>query len=141
MRDPDADRCGQRAIFGVISLRRARAAETLAERARGEAEKLVGFLIEDFYTELEPTGRLETMGKLSHMAVAYFDGLPPELLTPGTQVYRGMALCARARCCRLAATARVRPRSWAMPKRFSKNSGPMATKATARPLGWRLLHC
>jgi tetratricopeptide (TPR) repeat protein len=80
------------AIFGVINLRRARAAETLAERARGEAEKLVGFLIEDFYTELEPTGRLETMGKLAHMAVAYYDGLPPELLTSGTQVYRGMAL-------------------------------------------------
>ena len=80
------------AIFGVINLRRARAAEDLAERARGEAEKLVGFLIEDFYTELEPTGRLETMGKLAHMAVAYYDGLPPELLTSGTQVYRGLAL-------------------------------------------------
>lgn len=80
------------AIFGVINLRRARAAETLAERARGEAEKLVGFLIEDFYTELEPTGRLETMGKLAHMSVAYYDGLPPELLNSGTQVYRGMAL-------------------------------------------------
>ena len=38
----------------------------LAERARGEAEKLVGFLIEDFYAELEPTGRLDTMGKLAH---------------------------------------------------------------------------
>jgi tetratricopeptide (TPR) repeat protein len=80
------------AIFGVISLRRARTAEALAERARGEAEKLVGFLIEDFYTELEPTGRLETMGKLAHMSVAYYDGLPPELLNAGTQVYRGMAL-------------------------------------------------
>jgi tetratricopeptide (TPR) repeat protein len=80
------------AVFGYINLRRARSAETLAERARGEAEKLVGFLMEDFYTELEPTGRLETMGKLAHMAVAYYDGLPPELLTAGTQVYRGMAL-------------------------------------------------
>lgn len=87
------------AIFGFINLRRARTAEAqaeatrlLAERARGEAEKLVGFLIEDFYTELEPTGRLETMRKLAHMAVAYYDGLPPELLTAGTQVYRGMAL-------------------------------------------------
>ena len=80
------------AVFGFINLRRARAAEALAERARGEAEKLVGFLIEDFYNELEPTGRLETMGKLSHMAVAYYDGLPPELLTVGTQAYRGMAL-------------------------------------------------
>jgi hypothetical protein len=87
------------AVFGFLNLRRARAAEAqaeatqlLAERARGDAEKLVGFLIEDFYVELEPTGRLETMGKLAHMAVAYYDGLPPDLLNSGTQVYRGMAL-------------------------------------------------
>jgi hypothetical protein len=32
------------------------------------------------------------MGKLAHQAVAYYDGLPPELMTPQTQVYRGMAL-------------------------------------------------
>ena len=32
------------------------------------------------------------MGKLAHMAVSYYDGLPQELLTPQTQVYRGMAL-------------------------------------------------
>ena len=49
----------------------AQKARVLAERARGDAEKLVGFLIEDFYAELEPTGRLDTMGKLAHKAVAY----------------------------------------------------------------------
>jgi hypothetical protein len=87
------------AVFGWVNYRRARVADAeaqkarvLAERARGDAEKLVGFLIEDFYAELEPTGRLETMGKLAHMAVDYYDGLPAELLTPQTQVYRGMAL-------------------------------------------------
>jgi hypothetical protein len=32
------------------------------------------------------------MGKLAHEAVAYYDGLPAELMTPQTQVYRGMAL-------------------------------------------------
>jgi len=87
------------AVFGFINLRRARVAEAqalatrqLAERARTEAEKLVGFLIEDFYLELEPTGRLDTMGKLAQQAVAYYDGLPAELLTPSTRLYRGMAL-------------------------------------------------
>jgi hypothetical protein len=80
------------AIFGWINWNRARAADQLAQKARADAEKLVGFLIEDFYAELEPTGRLETMGKLAHMAVSYYDGLPQELLTPQTQVYRGMAL-------------------------------------------------
>lgn len=87
------------AMFGWVNYRRARVADSqaqqsreLAERARGDAEKLVGFLIEDFYAELEPTGRLDTMGKLAHQAVAYYDGLPAELMTPQTQVYRGMAL-------------------------------------------------
>ncbi len=87
------------AVFGWVNYRRAHVADAeaqkaraLADQARGDAEKLVGFLIEDFYAELEPTGRLETMGKLAKMAVSYYDGLPPELLTPQTQAYRGMAL-------------------------------------------------
>jgi len=80
------------AAFGWINWQRALAADEKTQQARADAEKLVGFLIEDFYEELEPTGRLETMGKLAHMAVSYYDGLPPELLTPQTQIYRGMAL-------------------------------------------------
>jgi tetratricopeptide (TPR) repeat protein len=80
------------AIFGWINWQRALAADERTQQARADAEKLVGFLIEDFYEELEPTGRLETMGKLAHMAVGYYDGLPKELLTPQTRLYRGMAL-------------------------------------------------
>ncbi len=84
------------AVFGWINWTRARAADQQAQKARADAEKLVGFLIEDFYAELEPTGRLETMGKLAHMAVSYYDDLPQELLTPQTRVYRGMALIREA---------------------------------------------
>jgi hypothetical protein len=80
------------AVFGWVNYRRAHTADLAAQQARSDAEKLVGFLIEDFYAELEPTGRLETMGKLATLAVDYYDGLPPELLTGQTQVYRGMAL-------------------------------------------------
>jgi hypothetical protein len=80
------------AVFGWVSQQRARKADLLAQQARNDAEKLVGFLIEDFYEELAPTGQLKTMGKLAHMAVSYYDGLPEELMTPQTQVYRGMAL-------------------------------------------------
>ena len=80
------------AVFGWVNWNRAKAADAQAQKARGDAEKLVGFLIEDFYAELEPTGRLETMGKLAHMAVSYYDELPSELLTPQTRAYRGMAL-------------------------------------------------
>jgi hypothetical protein len=84
------------AVFGWVNWNRARVADQRAQQARADAEKLVGFLIEDFYAELEPTGQLETMGKLAHMAVSYYDGLPKELLTPQTRVYRGMALVREA---------------------------------------------
>ena len=80
------------AVFGWISQRHAHAAEAEAQKSRSNAEKLVSFLIEDFYTELAPTGRLETLGKLAHMTVGYYDGLPPELVTPRTQTFRAMAL-------------------------------------------------
>ncbi len=80
------------AVFGWIAQRHARVAEAEAQKSRSDAEKLVSFLIEDFYTELEPTGRLETLGKLAHMTVGYYDGLPPELVTTQTRIYRAMAL-------------------------------------------------
>ncbi|MBI2813207.1 MAG: hypothetical protein HYX71_02855 [Opitutae bacterium] len=91
------------AVFGWINYRRAHAADAraqaaraLTERARGEAEKLVGFLLEDFYEELKPTGRVEIVGTLADKAVAYYDGLPPELMTQQTRLYRGMALVRKA---------------------------------------------
>jgi tetratricopeptide (TPR) repeat protein len=91
------------AVFGWINLRRAReaerrtqAAQLLTEKARSEAEKLIGFLLEDFYEELQPTGRIEIVGNLADKAVAYYDNLPPELITKQTQLYRGMALIRKA---------------------------------------------
>jgi hypothetical protein len=84
------------AVFGWVSWNRARAADAQAQQARADAERLVAFLIEDFYEELQPTGRLETLGKLAHMAVQYYDGLPPELQTAQTRQFRGMALIREA---------------------------------------------
>lgn len=80
------------AIFGFWSMRRAHAAELEAQTSRANAEKLVSFLIEDFYSELAPTGRLETLGKLAHMTVGYYDSLPPELVNTQTRINRAMAL-------------------------------------------------
>jgi hypothetical protein len=80
------------AVFGFVNLHRAHVAEAEAQHSRSNAEKLVSFLIEDFYSELEPTGRLETLGKLAHMTVGYYDSLPPKLVTPQTQINRAMAL-------------------------------------------------
>jgi hypothetical protein len=91
------------AVFGYINLRRARAADAqaqvarqLAESARSESEKLIGFLIEDFYQELMPTGQVEIVGNLADKAVAYYDGLPAELMSKQTKLYRGMALVRKA---------------------------------------------
>ncbi|HEY5079674.1 MAG TPA: hypothetical protein VII43_07485 [Opitutaceae bacterium] len=91
------------AVFGWINLRRAReadaqtqAARQLAENARGESEKLVGFLLDEFYEELQPTGRVEIIKTLADRAVSYYDGLPPNLVTPQTKLYHGMALVRKA---------------------------------------------
>ena len=71
---------------------KAQATQRLADDARAEAEKLVTFLIDDFYEELEHTGRLETIAKLTQQAVSYYDGLPPELRTRETTRNRALAL-------------------------------------------------
>jgi hypothetical protein len=63
---------GASAVFGWVNFNRARVADAeaqqarqMADQARSEAEALVSFLIEDFYAELEPTGRLEIMASLA----------------------------------------------------------------------------
>ncbi|MDE2234730.1 MAG: hypothetical protein KGK44_04175 [Gammaproteobacteria bacterium] len=80
------------ALFGWYSLERARAANAEVQATRTNAENLVSFLIEDFYNELAPTGRLETLGKLAQKTVDYYDSLPPDLVTRQTQINRAMAL-------------------------------------------------
>ncbi len=101
------------AIFGYLSMKRAQTAERLAvssaeaarqaqaqevttrqlaESARGEAEKLVGFLVDDFYRELQPTGRLEIVATLAGRAAQYYRDLPAALRTPETERNRGLTL-------------------------------------------------
>ena len=87
------------AIFGYISTQRAQRAEalaqqtrSLAETARGEAEKLIVYLLDDFYLELEPFGRLDIVGQLAKRALAYYDALPAALRTDETDRNRALAL-------------------------------------------------
>jgi tetratricopeptide (TPR) repeat protein len=87
------------AVFGYLSTRRAQQAELrasqtqqMAESARGEAEKLIVYLLDDFYLELEPVGRLDIVSELSKRALHYYDALPPELRTPETDRNRALAL-------------------------------------------------
>ncbi len=80
------------ALFGWYSLGRVRAAKAEVQASRTNAENLVSFLIEDFYNELAPTGRLETLGKLAQKTVDYYNSLPADLVTKQTQINRAMAL-------------------------------------------------
>src|SRR5438552_8882774 len=87
------------AAFGFLNMRRAQEAELkaqqtrlMAESARGEAEKLIVYLLDDFYLELEPVGRLDIVAALSKPAVDYYDALPKELRTAETDRNRALAL-------------------------------------------------
>jgi tetratricopeptide (TPR) repeat protein len=87
------------ALFGYLNMKRAQDAEAnalsarmLAENARGEAEKLIVYLLDDFYLELEPVGRLDIVADLSKRALAYYAALPSELRTAQTERNRALAL-------------------------------------------------
>jgi tetratricopeptide (TPR) repeat protein len=87
------------ALFGYLSMKRAQDAELkaqqtrqMAETARGEAEKLIVYLLDDFYLELEPVGRLDIVAALSKRAIDYYAALPVELRTPETDRNRALAL-------------------------------------------------
>jgi tetratricopeptide (TPR) repeat protein len=87
------------AAWGWVNWRRAEAAEDQtalardrAQQARGEAERLVSFLLDDLYVQLEPSGRLEIVGGLAKRAVDYFDALPKEFRDARSDRYRAIAL-------------------------------------------------
>ena len=87
------------AIYGYESAKRAQRAEAeaqqtreLAQSARGEAEKLIVYLLDDFYLELEPVGRLDIVAALAKRAVDYYAALPPALRSAETDRNRALAL-------------------------------------------------
>ena len=87
------------AVFGFFSMKRAQEAEAkaeqtrlMAEQARGESEKLVVYLLDDFYQELAPVGRLDIVGALAKRALDYYNALPPALRTTQTERNRALAL-------------------------------------------------
>ena len=87
------------AVFGYFGMKRAQEAEVqaqqsrhLAEQARGEAEKLIVYLLDDFYLELEPVGRLDIVAELAKRALNYYKELPPQLRTAETERNRALAL-------------------------------------------------
>jgi len=79
-------------VFGFIGMHRAQATRQMAETARGESERLIVYLLDDFYRELEPVGRLDIVAELARRAVDYYQGLPRELRTKETDRNRSLAL-------------------------------------------------
>ena len=79
------------ALFGWYNMTRARDAEAQALATRSEAEKLIVYLIDDFYLELAPVGRLDVVAGLSKRAIDYYDGLPAAQRTPETQRNHALA--------------------------------------------------
>ena len=86
------------AVYGYFATKRAEQAEAraqhvrqMAEASRGEAEKLIVYLLDDFYLELEPVGRLDIVGELAKRALDYYSALPPELRTAETNRNRALA--------------------------------------------------
>ena len=116
------------AVFGYFSMKRAQEAEAkaeqtrlLAETARGESEKLLVYLLDDFYQELAPVGRLDIVGALAKRALDYYNALPPPLAHARKRNATARSRwCAMARCCapspgsmRAARPSAKRCRSWA----------------------------
>lgn len=76
----------------VLNAQRAKGAEAVAvktrlvsEASRGEAEKLVEFLLDDFLKEMRPTGRIDVVQSLATRAVDYYEKLPIEARSNVTQ--------------------------------------------------------
>jgi hypothetical protein len=83
-------------VFGYSNLRRARAAEAVAQAnavralekerlalaTRAEAERVVNYLVEDLATDLQPLGRLSLLSNLFRGVLAYYDGVPADQNTP-----------------------------------------------------------
>lgn len=66
--------------FDVTRARNAeRQAREASELARGQAEELATFLIEDLVRELEPIGRTGILDQVTEKTLAYFENLPPQL--------------------------------------------------------------
>jgi len=79
------------AAYGYLSTERARRAEAqaqatrvAAEKARSEAEHLLGYLNDDFATELEGFGRLGLVLDLGRRELDYYKSLPVALQTKDT---------------------------------------------------------
>jgi len=92
------------AISAYVSAGRARRAEhlaqqnrALAQQARTHAERLLGYLADDFERELESFGQLKLIAQFTQRQIDYFHSLPTVLRDPLTVRYGALALIEHAK--------------------------------------------
>jgi len=92
------------AMFAYVTADRARRAERLAqqnrglaEQARTHAERLLGYLADDFERQLKSFGQLNLVAQFTQRQIDYFHSLPPELRDPQTVRYGALALIEHAK--------------------------------------------
>ncbi len=70
----------------------ARSARATAERRQGQAENLIGFVLEDLRPRLEQVGRLDLLDRVGERALDYFDAVPESELSDDELLRRVDAL-------------------------------------------------
>ncbi|HEY6482033.1 MAG TPA: hypothetical protein VIY54_00745, partial [Steroidobacteraceae bacterium] len=87
------------AVFAYFSTQRAQRAErradttrAMAEQARTQAEQLLGYLTDDFSSELEAVGRLDVVAQFAKRQVDYFAALPEALKGPDSRRNGALAM-------------------------------------------------
>ncbi|MDL2358294.1 MAG: hypothetical protein QFF03_23855, partial [Pseudomonadota bacterium] len=73
------------AAFGYVNMKSAEEARAMAVGGRAEAEKLVTYLLDDFYDQLQPIGRVDMMSDLVARTADYYRRLPPAMRTADTE--------------------------------------------------------
>ncbi|MES2899898.1 MAG: hypothetical protein V4723_09230 [Pseudomonadota bacterium] len=79
-------------LFGYLKMGEAEQTRTMTQASRAEAEKVVGYLLEDFYTELAPIGKIDMLRDLALRTNEYYANLPTSMRTPETEMNRALAL-------------------------------------------------
>lgn len=80
------------AVFGYINMKRAQETRILADTSRDGAEKLVGYLLDDFYTQLQPIGRVDMIDGLARRTANYYQNLPDAMRSRETDANYARAL-------------------------------------------------
>jgi tetratricopeptide (TPR) repeat protein len=79
-------------IGGVKYVVDVTAERDLADRRRGQAESLIGFMLGDLRAKLVQAGRLELLDDVGREAVAYFDAVPADVLSVAEVIQRAKAM-------------------------------------------------